>query len=212
MEAQLNLPPKQAPPERMSLEEFLHWTEEDVWAEWIEGEVRILSPVNDPHVQIFIFLVSLLQHFVEQHDLGEIRTEPFTVNLSQLNVVYSPDIFFVARSRLHLLQPTYFDGAPDLVVEIVSPESRRRARVEKFENYEKAGVREYWLIEPEHQTVDFYALSEHGIFEPLPGEDGVWRSKVLTGFWLKEEWLRRKPRPTLLSILREWGIIPQEAS
>ncbi len=208
MEAQLNVPPKQAPPKRMSLEEFLQWTDEDVWAEWIEGEVRILSPVNDPHVQIFIFLVSLLQHFAEHHDLGEIRTEPFTVNLSQLNVVYSPDIFFVARSRLHLLQPTYFDGAPDLVVEIVSPESRRRDRVEKFENYEKAGVREYWLIEPERQTVDFYELNEHGIFELLPSEDGVWRSKVLPGFWLKEEWLWRKPRPTLLSILREWGIIP----
>lgn len=208
MEAQLNLPPKQVPPERMTLEEFLQWTDEDVWAEWIDGEVRLLSPVNDPHVRLFIFLVSLLQHFVEHHNLGEIRTEPFTVNLSQINVVYSPDIFFVAQSRLHLLQTTYFDGAPDLVVEIVSPESRRRDRVEKFEIYEKAGVREYWLFEPERKTVDFYALDEHGIFELLPGENDVWRSKVLPGFWLKGEWLWSRPRPSLLSILREWGIIP----
>ncbi|GIV21053.1 MAG: hypothetical protein KatS3mg023_2804 [Armatimonadota bacterium] len=46
MEAQMNLSPKQAPPERMTLEEFLQWADEDVWAEWIEGEVRFLSPAR----------------------------------------------------------------------------------------------------------------------------------------------------------------------
>lgn len=203
----MKTPTTSSPSRRMTLEEFLRWTDEDVWAEWIEGEVRILIPVSDPHAQIFVFLVSLLQHFVEHNHLGEIRTEPFTVKLPQQNVVYSPDIFFVADERLHLLQPTHFDGAPDLVIEIVSPESRRRDWGEKLENYQKAGVREYWLIDPERRRVDLYALSERGVLEPFPGENGIWRSRVLPGFWLKGEWLWTKPRPTLLSVLREWGIL-----
>lgn len=152
MEAQLNLPPKKAPPQRMSLEEFLQWMDSDVWAEWINGEVRYLSPVSEEHADLFGFLGSLMRIFVEHNHCGRVLTEPFVVRLSELNLVYSPDIFFVEQSRLYLLRRTYLDAVPDLVAEIVGPESRERDTKEKYANYQKAGVREYWVIDPRVQT------------------------------------------------------------
>ncbi|MDW8290080.1 MAG: Uma2 family endonuclease, partial [Armatimonadota bacterium] len=70
----------------------------------------------------------------------------------------SPDILFVSQQNLHRLKPTYLDGPADLVVEIISPESEERDRTQKFSEYERGGVREYWLIDPEKRLAEFYVL------------------------------------------------------
>lgn len=211
MEAQMNLSPKQAPPERMTLEEFLQWTDEDVWAEWIEGEVRFLSPVSDQHADLNDFLRSILRMFVERHRAGIVRGEPFVVRLPVPNVVYSPDVFFLSESRRHLMRPTYLDGAPDLVVEIVSPESQLRDKQEKLQNYQKAGVCEYWLIDPAEQVMRVYTLGEDGLYHPLqPDREGRYHSTVLSGFWVRESWLWQRPLPDLLDVAEQWGILRRE--
>ena len=79
---------------------------------------------------------------------------PFLVRLPDpLRRGREPDLIFVRKERLPLLKPTYFDGAPDLVVEVASPESLGRDRGEKFVEYERAGVEEYWLIDPDRSTL-----------------------------------------------------------
>ena len=68
-------------------------------------------------------------------------------------------------------------------------------------------MREYWLIDPERQQAQFFQRGEDGLYHPTPiGEDGIFRSQVLPGWWLKAEWLW-EPRPKLLDVLREWELI-----
>jgi Uma2 family endonuclease len=89
-------------------------------------------------------------------------------------------------------------------VEIVSPESRRRDRGEKFFEYERGGVREFWLIDPERRAVEFYVLID-GRFEPrLPDADGMYHSTVVDGFWLRVEWLWTTP--DVLDVAAELGL------
>jgi Uma2 family endonuclease len=93
-------------------------------------------------------------------------------------------------------------------VEIISPDSVARDRGEKYQEYEKGGVRESWLIDPERKTAEFFVLSKRGTYQPAVFDaDGVFHSAVLKGVWIKVAWLWQKPLPSEISILREWGVI-----
>ncbi|MBI4586646.1 MAG: Uma2 family endonuclease, partial [Planctomycetes bacterium] len=95
-----------------------------------------------------------------------------------------------------------------LAVEVVSPDSRERDRVEKFCEYERGGVREYWLIDPEEKRADFYQLGEDGKCRLAPaGPDGIYRSAVLPGLWIRTDWLWQEPLPPVMGILKEWGLV-----
>ena len=119
-----------------------------------------------------------------------------------------PDILFIAREHLDRMRNSYLDGPADLVVEIISPDSRARDRGEKFYEYEQGGVREYWLLDPLRRQAEFYQRGPDGIFRLVPGgEDGTYRSAVLEGLWLKVEWLWQEPLPPLMSVLREWRLV-----
>jgi Uma2 family endonuclease len=103
-----------------------------------------------------------------------------------------------------------FTGAPDLVIEVVSPGSVREDRVRKFTEYEAAGVREYWLVDPRpnHRTVECFYRDDAGIFQPVEaGEDGRLYSSVLTSegarFWLHVDWLWQEPLPKVSALLGE---------
>jgi len=103
-----------------------------------------------------------------------------------------PDVLFVGRERLSQLGLQRFDGAPDLVVEVVSRASLTADRVDKFREYERAGVREYWIIDPRphQQQADFYVRDAEGRFVPAPvDDDGVYASTVAPGFRLRVAWL-----------------------
>jgi Uncharacterized protein conserved in cyanobacteria len=102
-------------------------------------------------------------------------------------------------------------GAADLVVEVVSEESQHRDRVQKFEEYQSAGVREYWLIDsrPEVEP-EFYVLNDSGKFERAVLEAGVFRSRVLAGFWLRVEWVTAAEMPEPLGVFAEIVGLPEE--
>ena len=71
-----------------------------------------------------------------------------------------------------------------------------------------AGVREYWVIDPSRKQAEFYLLGPDGIYASMPvGEDGIFHSEVLDGFWIKVDWLWQDPLPTLMSVLKEWGLV-----
>lgn len=215
IEPAVNVPPKL----NMTFEEFLDWCDEDTYAEWVDGEVHVYSapnkeefPVTSPasqkHQQVGSFLETLLHLYTQQHKQGLVLRAPFSMRLPDLNRAREPDILFVASARSHLIHNTFLDGAADLVIEIVSPESIRRDRADKFIEYESAGVKEYWLIDPDRQVAEFYQLGDDGRYRPAAlAADGIYRSQVIAGFWLRVAWLWQTPLPSTLDILRELKII-----
>jgi Uma2 family endonuclease len=194
--------------EKLTFEEFLATLDEDTWAEWVDGEVIMLSPASDRHQDIADFLIAILRLYVESRELGWVRSAPFLMRLPDVPSAREPDILFVRAERMSRVTPTHLDGPADLVIEIISPESISRDRGDKFIEYEAAGVAEYWLIDPERQQAEFYRLGEDGRYHAtLPDAAGVYRSEVLTGFWLRPDWLWRESLPPVLEVVRELGIV-----
>lgn len=198
-------PARPLPQGKISYEQFLEWLDEDTWAEWVDGEVELMSPVSMEHADTFVFLLTVLKLYVSARRLGVVYTEPFQMKTGTNLPGRSPDILFVSKENRHRFKPTYLDGPADLVVEIISPESEQRDRVQKFSEYEQGGVREYWLIDPEKRLAEFYVLEEGKYVLRMKGERGVYRSTVLEGFWLRIEWLWEMPAE--VQILKEWGLV-----
>jgi len=196
------------PPAGLSFEEFLHWGDEDTWAEWVDGEVIVLAPASAPHQIIKGFLYAVMREFAHHHQSGAVLDAPFPVRLPEhLRRSREPDIFFVRREKLPRLKETFFDGSPDVIVEIVSPESHTRDYKVKYMEYEAAGVGEYWLVDPDRRQVIFFRLGADGRFHPeMPDNQGVFRSEAFPGFWLNAGWLWQDPLPSVEDInLQESG-------
>ena len=195
------------PTTRMSWEEFLRSWPDDVRAEWVDGEVILMSPSNIYHQRILSFLNELLTAFVRAHQLGEIVLPPFLMHLPTRPSGREPDLLFIATEHADRLRETYVDGPADLAVEIVSPDSGARDRGEKFFEYEAAGIPEYWLIDPRRKEASFYQRGEDGVYYLGPLDaDGIYRSKVLPGFWLQVDWLWQRPLPSVPEITRQLGV------
>jgi Uma2 family endonuclease len=177
--------PSVPPKEKLSFEEFLAWCDEDTWAEWVDGEVIMVSPASARHQDIAGFLEAILRIVTEAGDLGKLFQAPFLMRMPERPSGREPDLLFVQRDRLHLIEDNFLDGPADLAVEIVSPESIGRDRGDKFVEYERAGIREYWLIDPDREAAEFYELGSDGRYRPAPTEEGGFRSKVIPGLWLR---------------------------
>ena len=204
---------KEKPTKKMTFEEFLDWCDEDARAEWVEGEVIVFSPAAVHHQELAYFLLSIIKTYARARNLGWAIGAPFLMHLPELNRAREPDILFVSEKRREIIHETYLDGPADLVVEIVSEDSLARDRGEKFIEYEKAGVKEYWLLDTERERAEFYQLDEKGHFQAvLPDKEGIYRSKVLSGFWLRISWLLESPLPSTIRVLAEIaGVEPTTA-
>jgi Uma2 family endonuclease len=179
----------------MTYEEFMDWADEDTLAEWVDGKVVMTSPASKRHQELTGFLYGLLDVYMETHALGDVLAL-FQMHLP--NSGREPDVLFVAREHQDRVQATRIEGPADLVVEIVSPESRGRDRGDKFYEYQAGGVREYWLIDPDTQHAEFYQLDNAGVYQPvLPEPEGIYRSRVLAGLWLQLSWLWQDPFPSV---------------
>jgi Uma2 family endonuclease len=135
------------------------------------------------------------------------------MRLETENTSREPDILFVAQEQRQRLTQERLNGPAVLVVEVVSPTSLHRDRVDKFFEYQRAGVREYWVVDPrdEAQRVDAYYLSDGGQYLPItPNEQGHYHSTVLPGFWLAADWLWQEPLPHPLMALGEIRGVPSE--
>jgi Uma2 family endonuclease len=198
-------------PPRLTFEEFLEWTDEDTYAEWVNGEIVMPSPANTRHQSIVTLLSTVLSMFVGRFELGQIYSAPYQMKLAHSS--REPDVLFLGKDHLgkdHLarLKETYLHGPADLVVEVISPESIGRDRGDKFYEYQEAGIPEYWLIDPLTERAEFYQLDAAGRYQLIsPGSDGAYQSKALPGLWLRIDWLWQDPLPTPNNVLREIGVI-----
>jgi Uma2 family endonuclease len=188
---------------RMTEQQFIDWCDDDTWAEWVDGEVIIMPPISEDHDSIFGFLYTLLRMFVEERDLGRVLSEPFQVRLAKQRRRRAPDIMFVAARKLDRIKRVNIEGAPDLVVEIVSPDSPSRDYRDKFLEYQTAGVREYWIVNPLAEVVEAHTLAANKRYSTIQEKLGKIRSRVLRGFYLKPAWLWQPKRPKVAALLRE---------
>lgn len=187
----------------MSYEEFLDFAA-DIHAEWVDGEAIVFMPPTTIHQQITGFLYILVSLFVRSRNLGDVMIAPYTMRVRPAARAREPDVLFVAREHAQRLTPEGLEGPADLIVEVVSESSVERDHVSKFSEYQEAGVREYWIIDPrsDQQRADFYQLLPHGVYQLiLPDTDGRYHANVLPGFWLQLDWLWQQPLPDPLSII-----------
>ena len=144
---------------KYTYEDYLK-TPEDERYELIEGEL-IMSPSPIPkHQRISRKIEFILEKYVTENELGEVFYAPCDVYLDDENVI-QPDILFISEDRLNIIGEKNIQGAPDLVMEIISENTAYRDFVQKKRLYAKFGVREYWIVIPEEKLIEIYTLKDN---------------------------------------------------
>jgi Uma2 family endonuclease len=164
-------------------EDWLKLPDDGYRYEVIDGVLYVSPPPLIRHQRTSIRFETRFMDFLKLHPLGEILHAPVGVRLPNQPVPFQPDIVFVRAERLGIIGEHYIEGAPDLVVEILSPSNWLYDRREKMRVCQEAGVPEYWIVDPRAETVEIYVL-EQGIYE-LAGQYSrgqVAASRVLPGF------------------------------
>jgi len=142
----------------LTYQDYLTFPDGDgIKKEIIEGELFMSPAPSIKHQLISRELAFLLHNYIKQHDLGELFFAPCDVVFSNINVM-QPDILFISKNNFHILTELNIKGAPDLIVEIISSSSRDTDRIYKKNVYQKFGVKEYWLVDPNEETVEIWAL------------------------------------------------------
>lgn len=166
------------------------WTYDEMLAELPEtnqpvelwnGEI-IMSPAPHPdHQTIVLNFAATLREFVVAGRLGKIFMSPVDVVLTPHRVV-QPDVLFIETARLNIVG-SHIGGAPELVMEVISAGSWQRDRIQKKALYEQAGVAEYWIIDPDAEAVEVFALvrGSYQLHSKATGREQA-KSKLLAGF------------------------------
>lgn len=183
-------------------EQYMAWCGKDTRAEWVDGKVIIMSPVSTVHSRLMRFLLSLLNDFAQERGLGEALGPELSVRINSKRRRL-PDVLFIAKERADLLFENHFEGAPDLIIEVVSEDSVDRDWRVKYLEYEAAGVEEYWVIDPLYQRVEAYALGADKLYESIAPAEGRIASRVVSGFYVRPEWLWQQPLPKIPTVLSE---------
>jgi Uma2 family endonuclease len=161
--------PVYTPPPRTILEVYQNLPEGTL-AQLINNQICMSPSPTNTHQKVLDKIYRRLGDYVEANQLGETRCAPFDVYLNRRNV-FQPDIVFIANKNADKLKENGFHGAPDLIIEILSLGTWRFDKEDKRDEYERSGVKEYWMIEPVDKTTEGFTL-HNGAFNLLPSEKG----------------------------------------
>lgn len=169
----------------ITAEQFFEMRFPDVRTELVDGEVVQMCPPGFEHADISACILHELRQFVKPRGMGRVISELGFVLRRNPDLVRAPDVAFIAQAKLAAQGRTrkFWPGAPDLAVEVLSPEDRASEVLRKVGEYLDAGTGLVWVVDPENQTVSAYRslhqVRVYGAGEELSGED------VLPGFSLK---------------------------
>ncbi|TDA70023.1 MAG: Uma2 family endonuclease [Clostridia bacterium] len=153
----------------------------------IGGHLVMTPAPGTFHQAISIRLQTYLYLFAREKNLGMVFTAPIDVYLEETET-YQPDILFISRGRLHIIEKTRINGAPDLVVEIISPSTGYYDLKKKARSYARHGVKEYWLVDPEDKSIEIHQGQEGKFILNQRAEvHGRVRSLVLAGLEVEAE-------------------------
>jgi Uma2 family endonuclease len=170
---------------QLSVKEFrqLEFDENDsAYYELINGVIMKKSAPAPQHQRISMRLSRIISTYILEAKKGELLAAPVDLFLDDYNAV-QPDLVFVANDNQHIVTSDGIVGIPDLIVEIISPSSVMRDRVDKKNLYERLNVKEYWIIDPAYQDIEIYSIL-NGRYELLSGVtmlEGALKSNILDG-------------------------------
>lgn len=144
---------------KLTYADYLDFPEDGRRHELVDGEHLMTPSPGTRHQEISMNLSFRIRAFLQDTPVGVLLAAPTDVVLSDVDVV-QPDLLFVSDDRRELITDRCVAGAPDLVIEILSDATRRRDEVTKRKLYTRYGVREYWLVDPEPETVSVVRLDE----------------------------------------------------
>lgn len=186
----------------MTYEEYLSDPSIDEHTEWVDGEVVPMMSVSNSHAEVTNFVSTLLTVYSGAHRLGRIYEDPFQMKLERGR---APDVMFIRTENLVRRHRLFLEGPADLVIEVISEGTESIDRGDKFFEYQRGGVPEYWLIDPDREVAEFYLLDEKGVYRSayVP-VDGTFESPALDGMQFKVQWLW--DRPPVSDLLDELGL------
>jgi Uma2 family endonuclease len=149
----------QSPP--MTYEDLLRLPDDLMRHELIGGEHYVSPAPAVKHQEIVVNLTRILSNFVRAHRLGKVLVGPVDVLFTQHDVV-EPDLLYVSGAKADRVRERYVAGAPDLVIEVLSPSNRVVDRTKKYRLYEAQGVPEYWIVDPATETLEVYRATGPG--------------------------------------------------
>jgi Uma2 family endonuclease len=157
-------------------------TPDDMRYELIEGDLIMIPSPETRHQRIAGRLFVNIFTYVKEHNSGEVFISPFDVYLDNENVV-QPDILFVLKERINIIGEKNVQGAPDIIIEILSEGNAYRDTIQKKKLYARFGVKEYWIIAPEDEMVEIYQLKNKGEYQLYKTyiKKGVIESFILSG-------------------------------
>jgi Uma2 family endonuclease len=138
--------------------------------EIIDGEHYVNPSPNIQHQRISRKIAFAMTAYVEPRNLGEVFFAPCDVVLSNFDIV-EPDIIYVRAAHQHIITEANIKGAPDLVVEILSPSNRKYDEAVKLKLYDAMGIAEYWIVDPDGETVKIYRRGSTGFALAPTGDD-----------------------------------------
>jgi Uma2 family endonuclease len=144
---------------KLTYEDYLLFPDDGNRHEILDGEHFVTAAPHLWHQSVVAELISHMTPFVRRHGLGWLYPAPADVLLSEHDTV-QPDLLFVSKARAHILTEKNVQGAPDLVIEVLSPSTRRRDEGLKLERYEILGVQEYWVVDPKRHAARIYRRSD----------------------------------------------------
>jgi Uma2 family endonuclease len=152
---------------KLTYDDYLRFPDDGLRHEIIGGEHYVTPSPVTRHQRISLKLLYLITSYLEERPIGELFGAPFDVVLSTFDVVV-PDIVYLSNERSHFLTARNLQGPPDLAIEILSPGTRSRDRRLKRDLYERTGVQEYWMVDPDRDIVTVYRRNTAGDYgEPV---------------------------------------------
>ncbi len=149
---------------RLTYEDFLLFPDDGLRHEIIDGEHYVTPSPNLRHQELVLRLTLALGiHLEDRPDRGRVFVAPFDVVFSFHDIV-EPDVIFVAPDQFDILTALNIKGTPAMVIEILSPSTRKRDRQIKRQLYDRTGVREYWIVDPDAKVVTIYRREADGAF------------------------------------------------
>ena len=184
----------------MTFEEFVRLFGEDDDVELVDGMVMQRVAARDIHEDLQGWLLLIMRGYASAKGLGIVQGSRTAVKITE-HRGRLPDIVFVRKENAHIVQEDGIFGTPDLVVEIWSPGDRLSDMLSKEADYKSIGVLEIWFVDQQRRQVRVLRKGKEG-YEERVMKKGVLRSEVVEGFWVKVEWLFKRPLPNELETLQ----------
>ncbi|MDO8141364.1 MAG: Uma2 family endonuclease [Candidatus Brocadiales bacterium] len=157
---------------------------EDKRYEIIDGDLFKVPSPNESHQRIVTNILYILVNYVRRNKMGAIYCAPFDILFSDEDIV-QPDVIFVSNENKKVITKDNIKGSPDLLVEMLSPSTSRRDIGIKKKLYARHGVREYWIVDPERETVDVLRLKGREFESKRYGIPDCLSSNVIKGLMIE---------------------------